>query len=1055
MKKAILLLLLISGFINAYTQQVFTHYQDGKIWFKLKNEYRTNDGLQMNPKRIPLEHIPFLQGIAEQHQITNLSKPFSEATGDEKLQRTYLLEFSDVQHVNQIIKKISAIEGVEYAEKVPLFQHFLTPNDPSYGSQWALTNIGAATAWNYFSAGSTIVIAIVDDAVQRTHNDLAPVLWVNPGEISGNNIDDDNNGYIDDINGYDVASGDNNPNPPSSAYDHGTHVAGISCAASNNGIGVASIGFSCKLMSVKSTTTASAVTHGYEGIVYAAKSGADVINCSWGGPTNSTTGQNVINYAWGLGAIIVAASGNDNVSSQFYPAAHTNVISVASTSSNNAKSSFSNYGSWIDISAPGSNIYSTTVGNTYGNKSGTSMASPMVAGLLGLMWSLNPTMPRSEIINCLLSTATNINAQNPNYIGQLGAGRINAAAAMQCVNATLSNAPVADFAANFTTITAGGQITFSDLSVYNPTSWSWSFPGGTPGSYNGQNPPPITYANPGLYAVTLSVTNANGNDVEQKLNYINVTTAGGCYSINLPLPTGWGITTYYTGATVGSDGWINGMNIYLDKQKAMYFDASAQPYNYITQTYIGFGRGYSANQNKVVPVRVYDGTSGTVGALLGTTNLTMGTIMSDVDNSYYTVAQFANPVTLPASKKFFVSVDLSNLQWNASVKDTLAILSNQAGQSTGFPIWEQQSDNLWYQYGSAGSWNLNASLLIHPFLTNEPANATFTQTSTSICQGQSITFDAAGSTFQDTLVWVFPGGSPNIVSDDPNPTVYFNTPGNHQVILYVIGGGCSELDTAFVDITVLPTPVISVVATQTEICTGGSSVLTASGATSYIWTPSNTLSSSTGASVTATPTGPTTYQITGSNGSCEGNTTIEIDVLENPVASVTVSDNSILCNESVVYDASASLNATDFLWTFNGGSPATSNASGASVAYNATGSFTATLTVSNICGQDNSYTTTINVTGNCSASLEDENSWTPSVIYQPLQEGISISWNTWPPQNTLLSLTNALGQVIYSSQLSDINHSTVFIPMQHVTSGLYIVRLSHNQQQHTIKLIKP
>src|SRR5574343_601748 len=113
--------------------------------------------------------------------------------------------------------------------------------------------MNAAGAWNYFSTGSTVKIAIVDDAVERTHPDLSPNLWVNPGEIASNGIDDDGNGYIDDINGYDVGSNDNNPNPPTTSYDHGTHVAGISSARSNNSTGVASIGFSCKLMCVKST----------------------------------------------------------------------------------------------------------------------------------------------------------------------------------------------------------------------------------------------------------------------------------------------------------------------------------------------------------------------------------------------------------------------------------------------------------------------------------------------------------------------------------------------------------------------------------------------------------------------------------------------------------------------------------------------------------------------------------------------------------------------------------------------------------------------------------
>src|SRR5690606_22226235 len=141
-----------------------------------------------------------------------------------------------------------------------------------------LSAIGAATAWNYFSSGSNIVVAIVDDAVETTHSDLSGNIWVNPGEIAGNGIDDDGNGYIDDINGWDIADNDNNPDPPSSDFNHGTHVAGIVSAVSNNNTGVASIGYSCKLMCVRSTLIPTFITHGYEGIVYAANNGADVIN---------------------------------------------------------------------------------------------------------------------------------------------------------------------------------------------------------------------------------------------------------------------------------------------------------------------------------------------------------------------------------------------------------------------------------------------------------------------------------------------------------------------------------------------------------------------------------------------------------------------------------------------------------------------------------------------------------------------------------------------------------------------------------------------------------
>lgn len=637
--------------VGAIAQNISPNYQDGKIWFKLKNSYRnTATSLDEKSNVVPFEALPFIKKIEKNYQLKSLSLPFAAAKNSNTLQRTYLLEFTDYANVNQILSDLRLSGAVEYAEKVPYDQHCLVPNDPSYSSQWGLTTINAAGAWSYFSAGSTISVAIVDDAIERTHPDLSGSLWVNSGDNNSNGIDDDGNGYIDDKNGFDVGSNDNNPDPTTTAYDHGTHVAGIVGAKSNNSIGVASIGFSVRLMCVKSTSTSTSITNGYDGVVYAAVNKADVINMSWGGTGSSVTAQNVIDYAYSQGCILVAAAGNSDVNTPFYPAAYNNVISVAATTSSDSKASFSNYGSWVDVSAPGNNIYSTFVSASYGNKSGTSMASPMVAGLCGLMLSLNPSLTQTDITNCLLSTADNIDAANPSYIGQLGSGRINANAAMACVGATLSWPPVANFVANVTTVTAGGQVDFTDLSLYSPTTWNWTFTGGTPASFVGANPPAITYNTPGTYNVTLTVSNVNGTDPEVKTAYIIVNPAGSCDTLNYPIPVGWTGTNYYTGATVGANGWINGVNINGEKQKANYFDASSTPFTYVTGTFIAWGKAYSSNPAKIVPVHIYDGTSGSPGALLATQNVTMGKIMSDYAGGFYTRIKFNSPVSLPASK---------------------------------------------------------------------------------------------------------------------------------------------------------------------------------------------------------------------------------------------------------------------------------------------------------------------------------------------------------------------------------------------------------------------
>lgn len=1048
MRIILLALLLLPSIVLAQTVQ--PEFQEGKIWLKLTNDARVSSSLNEDPKSIPVNSIPGLDALARTYGITHLSKPFAAAKTSVKLQRTYLVEFTDIAHTAAFLKALQQLPGVEYAERVPLDRFCLTPNDPSFGSQWGLSMINAPTAWNYFSAGSNVVIAIVDDAIERTHSDLSPNLWVNPGEIAGNGIDDDGNGYIDDINGYDVASNDNNPNPPNGTFDHGTHVAGIASARSNNATGVASIGFSCKLMCIKSTTTAEAVTNGYEGIVYAAASGADVINMSWGGPTFTTTGQNIVDYAYSQGCILIAAAGNDNVSSQFYPAAFNNVVSVAATTSTDTKASFSNYGGWIDVSAPGNNIYSTTVANTYGNKSGTSMASPMVAGLAGLMRSLNPGIPTADLISCLLSTADNINAQNPGYIGQLGSGRIDAAAAMECISASLDNPPVAAFSANFTTINAGGSVVFTDESTYAPTTWAWLFPGGTPASFNGQNPPPIVYSTPGTYNVTLTVSNANGNDVQTNTNYITVNPASTCERINLPTPGGWTAQNYFTGASVGQDGWINGMNVYLDKQKAMYFDASASPNTILNNVWVAFGLAYSANPAKIVPIRIYDGTGGVVGAQIGSTNLTMGQIMQDVDGGFYTEANFVNtPVTLPASKQFFVSVDLTNLQWTAGVKDTLSIVSNANGQTSPSVIWEQQADNNWYRYTTAGSWNLSASLYVHPFITSANSVANITPSALTICSGNSIDFDAAGSTYEDTLLWYFPGGLPNVIPSDPTVSVTYATPGTYEAILYTVGGGCMLFDSTFVTITVNATPSINI-SGDNEICNGESTVLTASGASSFSWSPPTGLSGTTGNVVTADPTTTTTYSVTGTaaNG-CVNSSTINIEVNDLPIPLIALADSTYGCPTIVSFDGSNSTGATDFEWSFPGGTPATSNASTPTVSFDEDATITVELITSNNCGTD-STTLDVVIETSCGTSGLDEETAVFNISYDASSATIFITSANGIAQQTTARILNGLGQILTQETTAQ-QQETLSIPLQQVAAGVYFVHLSGNGAEQLVK----
>jgi thermitase len=282
---------------------------------------------------------------------------------------------------DEFLDKLNADPDVELAQPDYVRTIDATPNDPSYGSQWHLPNVQAPQAWDITKGSTSRTIAIVDTGVDLNHADL-----------QGGKL----------VAGYDFVNGDS---VPQDDHGHGTHCAGIAAANTNNATNVAGLDWNAKIMPLK---VLDAGGSGYDSdiidaIYYAADHGANVISMSLGGGTNNPAFQSAIDYAWGKGLIIVAAAGNSNTSVKSYPAAYNNVIAVASTTSANVRSSFSNYGSWVDVAAPGSSILSLKLGGGTTTMSGTSMATPLVAGLATLAWSKNlgytNTAVRDRIFN--------------------------------------------------------------------------------------------------------------------------------------------------------------------------------------------------------------------------------------------------------------------------------------------------------------------------------------------------------------------------------------------------------------------------------------------------------------------------------------------------------------------------------------------------------------------------------------------------------------------------------------------------------------------------------
>ncbi len=350
----------------------------------------------------------------------------------------YLISFPAA--VPQALIALQKMPFIEFAEPNYVYQHTATSTDPYFtnGSLWGMNNTtnfgtGANVAWaNNRTGSSDIVVAVIDEGIDNQHLDLAANCWINPGETAGDGIDNDGNGYIDDIYGWDF-DGNNNSTFDGAGDDHATHVAGTIGAVANT-IGVVGVNWNVKMMSCKflgsaGGTTANAVK-AVDYITALKNKGVNIVasNNSWGGGGFSTALYSAISRANTAGVLFIAAAGNsgtnndrtasfpgnysisNKVAGKTYPALE-NMIVVAAIASNGTLASFSQYGAKsVHIGAPGVNIFSTLPNNTYGSYNGTSMATPHVAGAAALYKASNPTASAATIKNAILNSATKISS---------------------------------------------------------------------------------------------------------------------------------------------------------------------------------------------------------------------------------------------------------------------------------------------------------------------------------------------------------------------------------------------------------------------------------------------------------------------------------------------------------------------------------------------------------------------------------------------------------------------------------------------------------------------
>ncbi|XVJ59247.1 MAG: S8 family serine peptidase [Tepidisphaera sp.] len=368
--------------------------------------------------------------------------------------------------VEDAIRVLSAMPEVEYAEPDFYVRALVTPNDPSYGQLWGMNqtndaDIDAPQGWDIFTGNPNFVVAVIDTGIQRTHPDLAANTWVNPGEIAGNSIDDDGNGFVDDLYGWDFVNNDNNPTDDNG---HGTHCAGTIGAVGNNGVGVVGVVWNTKLAACKflSASGSGSISAALSSLQYCIGKGIKVSNNSWGGGGFSQSMANALTTAANVGHIFVAAAGNggyNNDTSPSYPASYTNpnVIAVAATASNDTLASFSQFGATsVDVGAPGVNIYSTYPTNSYTTLSGTSMATPHVAGVVTAVYGQNPSWTYQQVRDRIYATVRPVAALNGRCVT---GGMVNLQAALVNNN----NPPTINLTAPATnlTVNAGTVISYA------------------------------------------------------------------------------------------------------------------------------------------------------------------------------------------------------------------------------------------------------------------------------------------------------------------------------------------------------------------------------------------------------------------------------------------------------------------------------------------------------------------------------------------------------------------------------------------------------------------
>lgn len=460
MKKSIILIFVLFMLAQLSAVKEIPDFEPGKAVIKLVSQAK--DLLQLVNNRTGIasldERLSAL-GISEVKPRFRVNPKHSSPVD---LSLILELSFDPGIHPIGVCNSFLRDPLVLYAEPIYIDEILDAPNDANYAASLYFATMQAEAAWTIHKGENgtqPVILAVVDTGLNWKHPDIAQNVWNNLGEDANGNgwtiyhngsvwvmdpgdlngIDDDSNGKIDDLIGWDFVLDGSfvESNDPMESSGHGTTVSGIANSRTNNSIGVASLAWNVIQMPISCTHAGapSTIYRGYDGIIYAAENGADVINCSWGGSGFSQANQDAVDYAWSLGSVIVAAGGNSNNAVAIYPAGYQNVVAVAAVLNDGTKSSVSSFGPHISVSAPTQAVGSISGGSGYTLVSNaTSYASPIGSSLAALIRSYHPEWTNAQVVNQLVATCDYIDDVNPGKENALGQGSLNAFRALSEVN---------------------------------------------------------------------------------------------------------------------------------------------------------------------------------------------------------------------------------------------------------------------------------------------------------------------------------------------------------------------------------------------------------------------------------------------------------------------------------------------------------------------------------------------------------------------------------------------------------------------------------------------